>query len=108
MELPLISMPNAPMPGVFYHYTTVQGFKGIIEGKTIWLTDARSFNDYMEHNWVKEKYDYKIDFPRSQETSDFHDALAAEKANYREHLAFIACFSTKGDLLSQWRAYAED
>ncbi len=108
MELPMISLPITTIPNVIYHYCGVQGFKGIIEGKAIWLSDVGYCNDYMEHNWLKEKYDLKIDFLRSQEPSAFHDALAAEKANYREHLAFLACFSTQSDLLSQWRAYAED
>jgi len=96
------------MPNVIYHYCNAQGLKGIIEGKAIWLSDVRCCNDYMEHNWLKEKYDYKIDSLRAQEESEYHSALAAEKANYREHLAFVACFSTHGDVLSQWRAYAED
>lgn len=108
MEFPLISIPNTAMPNVIYHYCNVQGLKGIIEEKVIWLSDVRYCNDYMEHNWLKEKYDCKIDFLRSQEASDFHNALAAEKAKYREHLAFVACFSMQSDLLSQWRAYAED
>ena len=108
MKLPMISPPATTMPDVIYHYCDVQGFKGIIEGKGIWLSDVSYCNDYMEHNWLKAKYDSKIDFLRSHEPTDFHDALAAEKANYREHLAFVSCFSTKGDVLSQWRAYADD
>ena len=108
MEFPLISIPNTTMPNVIYHYCNLQGFQGIIEGKAIWLSDVRYCNDYMEHNWLKEKFDSRIDYLRSQQASDFHNALAEEKANYREHLAFVACFSSLGDMLSQWRAYAED
>src|SRR5688572_956872 len=96
----LICVPSAPLPAVLYHYCGVQGLKGIIEGKAIWLSDVRYCNDYMEHNWLKEKYDYVIECLRHQQPSTFHEALAAEKANYREHLAFIACFSTEFDVLS--------
>jgi hypothetical protein len=104
----LIGFPNATLPKVLYHYCGVVGLKGIIEGKAVWLSDVRYCNDFMEHNWLKERYDYEIDYLRHQQPSPFHDALAAEKANYREHLAFIACFSTESDVLSQWRAYADD
>ena len=107
MEFPLISIPNTTMPNVIYHYCNLQGFQGIIEGKAFWLSDVRYCNDYMEHNWLKEKFDSRIDYLRSQQASDFHNALAEEKANYREHLAFVACFSSLGDMLSQWRAYTK-
>jgi hypothetical protein len=95
-------------PDVIYHYCDLPGFKGIVEGKTIWLSDVRFCNDYMEHNWLKEMFDREIETLRHQQQSGFHDALAEEKANYREHLAFVACFSEENDLLSQWRAYADD
>jgi hypothetical protein len=62
----------------------------------------------MEHSWLKERYDDEIDCLRHHRPSPFHDALAAERASYREHVAFIACFSTERDVLSQWRAYADD
>jgi hypothetical protein len=104
----LIGIPNATLPDVLYHYCGVVGLKGIIEGSAIWLSDVRYCNDYMEHNWLKEKYDCEIDCLRYQQPSSFHDALAAEAANYGEHLAFVACFSTESDVLSQWRAYADD
>jgi hypothetical protein len=108
MDKSLIGFPTSTLPEVLYHYCGVQGLKGIIEGKAIWLSDVRYCNDYMEHNWLKEKYDEVIDCLRHQSPVEFHEALAAEKANYREHLAFIACFSTECDVLSQWRAYADD
>lgn len=104
----LIWVPTRTLPDVIYHYCGLQGLVGIIEHKAIWLSDVRYCNDYMEHNWLKEKYDNEIDKLRHQQPSEFHGALAAEKANYREHLAFIACFSTECDVLSQWRAYADD
>ena len=95
-------------PEVIYHYCDLPAFKGIAEEKAIWLSDVRFCNDYMEHNWLQEIFDLEIETLRHQQQSGFHDALAKEKANHREHLAFVACFSEENDLLSQWRAYADD
>jgi len=70
-------------------------------------------NDSTEHTWIHEvaKMVFAKDNRRPY-SMDIHDMFAELEAGYampwdRPPL-FIGCFSTQGDQLSQWRAYAGD
>lgn len=90
-------------PKTLYHYTSPAALFSIIQNRTIRLSARWHLND-----------------PR--EGADFGDLLAecAPNENYCEEKAkaalkaldnlhfYVACFSRRGDLLSQWRAYAQD
>jgi len=88
-----------------YHYTTAEGFKGIVASSEIWLTNAPFVNDTTEckafwqcakdlvddqtlrNEYVEEKLKYRLE-------------NGPENDNY-----YVASFSNKEDLLSQYRAY---
>ncbi len=92
------------LPEVLYHYCDVGGFMGIMQSKCLWLSHAGYMNDYSEYKWLFEK------------TKKHFDRLATEGyTEYCEFMSvtdpsppFICCFSSKPDLLSQWRAYSND
>ena len=42
-------------PDTIYHYCGVSGFHGILESKTLWMSDAYSMNDYTEHRLILDK-----------------------------------------------------
>ena len=42
-----LSTPNK-IPKVFYHYTSIEAFQGIINNKKLWLTNSKYFNDPSE------------------------------------------------------------
>ena len=95
------------MGNIIYHYCNVEAFKAIIQNKILWLSSVYNLNDYKEIHWIKEKVSSKI-----QEYTDkynFKKYNAFEKL-YEKKLpnVYIASFSQGHDLLSQWRAYAND
>lgn len=108
-----------------YHYCSMDVFHKIISNKSIRLSDITKSNDSMEILWItkfieevfyeefskeieKTKY-FKDGFPEKvfrelveHYSNDFFD----EKQ--RIYSYFVCCFSENGDLLSQWRGYADD
>lgn len=100
--------PNYP---ILFSYCSVDTFYNIVKNKEIWLTDPKFMNDYMEQhyldqivqemlNQIKEKNSYNEDV--IQKFCQYYYSYAAS-SNY-----FYCCFSSNGDLLSQWCRYADD
>jgi len=81
-----------------YHYTTMAGFKGIVESREIWATDLRYMNDPTE---LKLGYDY---LNRTVcESGNSGNTIERDPS-----IPIFACsFSKHEDVLSQWRAYAK-
>jgi len=95
------------MNNIIYHYCNVEAFKAIIQNKTLWLSSVYNLNDYKEIHWIKDKVTKKIEQVRTKD--NFSKYRAFEKL-YMDQLpsVYIASFSQGSDLLSQWRAYAND
>lgn len=110
------------MSNLLYHYTNSKGLLGIISTNTIWATDVEFLNDSLEVDYSREVVSKQLDeranqlapdgtSPHSPEGSradvirTIVSALNDKDRRYRSHRAYVACFCTNGDLLSQWRAY---
>jgi hypothetical protein len=95
------------MGNIIYHYCSVESFRAIIENKTLWLSSVYNLNDYKEIHWIKDKIFKKI--KRSITKDNFSKYKIFEEL-YSKQLpnVYIASFSEGSDLLSQWRAYAND
>ena len=106
-----------------YHYCNTDVFIKIMQSKTIRLSDITKSNDSMEISWIngflrdqfiqkyndeKTKY-FKNNFSIDafKEYFDKHYDLLLSNDNYNR-LYLVSCFSENGDLLSQWRGYADD
>ena len=98
------------LPDVLYHYTSIEGFKGIIDSKEIWATAANHLlNDPTEITHAKE---IALEILRKRK-SDFNSKgelynnckSAIESSDRSKDFQCICSFSEEGDLLSQWRAY---
>jgi hypothetical protein len=101
-------------PPIIYHYTDDAGLKGILESGTIRLTSVANLNDPAE---LKHGFSHAMDIlharvatgppelePFSRMFNRFLiDGGIEEAAHY-----FVSCFSTSGDDLGQWRAYADN
>lgn len=99
MEMKQYDMSD--MPEVIYHYCNLNVFNEIIKSKKIRLSDSEKTNDSLENVYL-----YKVLEEIIEKENDIYK-------NYLEPIdipfhSYITCFSTNGDLLSQWRAYAED
>lgn len=95
------------MRDIIYHYCSVEAFNAIIQNKTIWLSSVYNLNDYKEIHWIKDKIFKKI---QNSITKDNFQKYKTFEELYSKQLpnVYIASFSQGSDLLSQWRAYAND
>lgn len=96
-----------------YHYTDMDGLKGILNNKTLWFTDYRHLNDPNElmHGIALAKAILKRRF-NGEEPDNYLcrwiDGFLTGRIFDRAFEFFIASFSRDGDELGQWRAYADD
>lgn len=86
----------------YYHYTSVASALGIINSRSVWLTDYRFLNDRRELRQGIDSLLSKI--PESQQNSFKRAFRWHDLANH--HCVFSLSCSPK--ILSQWRAYAAD
>lgn len=91
------------IPHTLYHYTSSSVLVSIIQSRKIRLSARWHLND------PREGEDFK-DFLNGYVSADSEKAEKAKKAiellnNFH---FYVACFSEHGDVLSQWRAYAQD
>ncbi len=104
---------SRPPPKMIYHYTNDTGLRGILESKTLWLTSVFDLNDPSElkHGLTlaSDRLSGLIKGGRPESTllaslfADFARTGIGE-AGY-----FYCCsFSSNGDELGQWRAYADN
>lgn len=92
---------------IIYHYCSMDSFFGIITNKNIRLSDAYKTNDYTELEWIFSIIEYSMtDVLKTEFVYSLRKSYRKWLESYfRPH---IACFSKDGDLMSQWRAYAND
>ena len=121
-------MENKGYPKVLYHYASMEKGTSILKHKNIRLSDITKSNDvkemsiffpdlfdemlknYDEHNGFSYKFEYKgkgnrqafglfVNELKKKIEKEFDDGSIA---------TFALCLSEEGDLLSQWRGYADD
>ena len=92
---------------VIYHYTTLEGLKGIIEDNSIWATKISYLNDSSEYRIAIELMKKRL-----SEKSDWCAQIFEETLNTFGWLenpnVYVCSFSEKDDSLSQWRAYSKN
>ncbi|MCU8247230.1 DUF2971 domain-containing protein [Vibrio vulnificus] len=95
-----------------YHYTDIQGVLGILKYRKLWLSSVNNMNDHQEVIWLKSKLKSEIDkVVRIGNYCDSHINIFQSFITILDHpvpIPYICCFSKNNDLLSQWRAYAND
>jgi hypothetical protein len=111
---------------ILYHYCPLDAFLSIIENKTLRLSDTKKSNDslegkallaYMEENVLEEydkKFSYLDEFPfvSGMKSKDAIKLMISARMQHLlrndDILCYASCLSEEGDLLSQWRAYADN
>ena len=108
------------MAAIIYQYLPLSTFHTSIKNKTIRLCDITKSNDYLEKKVYRESLKPAIDeafkmlqLPLTADTETatgytFFECMEEEFNAYLSHVTFVSCFSRNGDLLSQWRGYAND
>ena len=102
---------------VLYHYCSAEAFLSIAESGRMRFSDINMLNDTAEFRWgysvLEEAAGECLKIANTnpafknldRDFLDRVDALIGPMQNSMH--PFVACFSTEGDLLSQWRAYAD-
>jgi len=94
---------------IIYHYCTTDTFLSIIDSKTIWTSDINTMNDFGEVHWGYDRFIEAANRVIDTVGKDFLDEIDSRLSETQLNiLPAIASFSTEGDMLSQWRAYAAD
>jgi len=101
------SLADAPKT-TLYHYTNANGFKGIIDSKSLWLTDINYLNDAGELRYAQNLIrdiikGFSEDNKGHQLFFDKLDWLSDPFENSFD--IYITCFCEEGELLSQWKSY---
>lgn len=107
-----------------YYYCSLNTFLNIVRNRQIYLSDPLKMNDNLEIKWYldrlnnekiafdeKENSEVESIFDAMKERSliDFSFEKLVEILNLKgQNSVYISCFSKEPDILSQWRAYAED
>lgn len=104
--------------GVIYHYCSANTLVSIIQNKTVRFSDLNMMNDAQEGLWGYRVFEEAATRLITRQgipdeipiiPKEFFDHVDSFWSPYGLRLAnFVACFSSDGDSLSQWRAYADD
>lgn len=95
-----------PLPKNIYHYCNVETFMKIVENKKLWLSNSFKMNDSYENTWIERFINDKIKHLDDKYETFVNQFISLY--NFHNNVPYIACFSENGDILSQWRAYADD
>ena len=108
-----------PKNFVLYHYTTVDGLKGIVENDELWATSAYYLNDSTEIMYGYQLIDEALEAWRKRvnppELSMAGGLVYALQRQFgHDYLKrniitpiYLTCFCEEDNLLSQWRAYGQ-
>lgn len=90
---------------MIYHYSSVDKLLKIIESKKLYLFNAYNMNDNLEIYWINHLLNEEF-----QKYDSNNEIINEVIENYKiaNSIPYICCFSYERDLLSQWRAYADD
>lgn len=92
-----------------FHYCSEAAFWGIFSSQTLWLSSVWSMNDGEELWWGRKAVGLVLSSNARNFPPEFREFVLASVASLDLHiLPVVTSLSRNGDLLSQWRAYAED
>ena len=94
---------------LIYHYCDSNAFFAICTNRKLWMNDLHSINDFMELHWGYSIWEQSANTRIEKYGKEFLDEID-EVIHFSgfQSLLLANCFSTDKDVLSQWRAYADD
>lgn len=110
METTLIK-PNVDHKNnsTLFHYCSTETFLSIVQNKCLWFSDINTMNDYGEMHWGYENFEIAAGQVMETVGREFLDKI--DEILHKSQtviLPMICSLSTDGDVLSQWRAYADN
>ncbi|WP_164102256.1 DUF2971 domain-containing protein [Candidatus Laterigemmans baculatus] len=100
-------------PDTVYHYCDLGAAVSILQNKRLWATHLRYVNDFSEIDFglsqaFKEIQVLRAEFQGEAMATVFVNACEDGLKDHQSWHFYACCFSREKDLLSQWRAYADD
>lgn len=88
---------------IIYHYTNINGLVGMVATGKIWATHVSRLNDSSEYD-----HGIKVVADCVQQSMPATSRTLVDKilSEFKKVETFVASYSTKPDLLSQWRSYS--
>lgn len=94
---------------IIYHYCSLQTFLSIIENQSFRLSDINTLNDFSEVHWAYARFMEAAHIDGKSYSADLLDYVDKIISEMQTHtLPLVGCFSKDADVLSQWRAYADN
>ncbi|MDP4022061.1 DUF2971 domain-containing protein [Methylobacterium sp. NEAU 140] len=103
---------NKITPKTVWHYTNMSGLNGILQNSCLWASDYRYMNDASELEFGLQILEICIAHHETTSTidrplrSDILIEIALMKKNIMGLHVMTTSFCLRGNVLSQWRAYA--
>ncbi len=96
---------------LFYHYTSLEAFKNIVESKTLWLTNSAFLNDSTEiingKDFFNEITEITLNELEIKRVKDFFRQFINDLTKpFDNYEMYIIPFCKEGDKKSQWVQYA--
>jgi hypothetical protein len=95
-------------PNLVYHYTSLEGFAGIVQSRSLWLSDYSYLNDKHELKYGADIIrEVATEMLESEDNTLVSELLQSWGLNIERfgNRVCIASFSAENDSLSQWRSY---
>ena len=96
-------------PHKLYHYTSLDGLKGMLGTNQVWITDVAYLNDSQEMQLAAQLIEESLNVAADGQTDLCKELLRRSRVSGSTVDAgagyYVACFCESRDLLSQWRAY---
>jgi hypothetical protein len=102
---------ETPPPEQLFHYTDLDGVKGILASKSLWLSKFTASNDISEITLAISQFQSFVasragSLPEPE--AEFLHEAAVQLEGFRRTNICVASFCEQPDLLSQWRSYGDD
>ncbi|MBB4087090.1 DUF2971 domain-containing protein [Sphingomonas carotinifaciens] len=102
---------SGPIPSSLFHYTSTAALISIVRNNELWLSDATFLNDRLEIDHGRDVACKRLTAAisaskRGEVAAMLNDALKHFGVEPNPDV-YVACFSTVGDDLAQWRGYGQ-
>lgn len=105
-HIPILDPQQHP---ILYHYCSTSTLLSIVQRKCLWLSDVNTMNDFGEMHWAYDRFIEAANLVINKIGKDFVELVDEIIGTSQLRLLPALCaFSTDGDVLSQWRCYADD
>src|SRR5579872_4700092 len=103
---------------IVWHYTTGEGFLGILQSSTLYATQVAALNDSRETEYATDLFKQAVKQVITDKSADSNavaflntvlEFVKEEPDNPTRGISkfFVTCFSAEGDDVSQWDRYAK-